>query len=86
MLQYCEREGSSDNTIIRGVPNNFEFFFERHPDIVKIFFNGNNDRDYFLSFFPNHFNNQYNVLPFTSPANTWLTFNKKVEKWIMIKQ
>lgn len=81
VLQYCEREGSSDNAINQEVPNDFNSFFKSHPDINKIFFNGNNARDYFLSFFPNHFNKQYHVLPSTSPANTLFTADQKIEEW-----
>lgn len=81
VLQFCDREGSSDSAINQEVPNDFANFFKKHPLIKQIFFNGNNPRDYFLSYFPDHFGKQYYVLPSTSPTNTWYTLDQKIQEW-----
>lgn len=81
VLQYCERQGSSDSTIESEIPNNFKQFFQEHPAVRTILFNGNNADEYFQKYvgFDSRF--KYEVLPSTSPANTWSTREEKIQKW-----
>jgi hypoxanthine-DNA glycosylase len=74
------RESSADSDILEEVPNDFHSFFKSHPHISRIYFNGNNAADFFLRFFPN-ISPPQDILPSTSPANTWKTFDEKVESW-----
>ncbi len=50
VLQHCEREGSADIAIIGEFPNNFKGFFEKHPAVKTILFNGNNAAEYFQKY------------------------------------
>ena len=81
VLQHCEREGSADNAIISEFPNDFKGFFEKHPAVKIILFNGNNSAEYFQKYigYTNGF--EYIVLPSTSPANTWATKEEKMKTW-----
>lgn len=83
VLQACERESSADSDIIEEVPNDFEIFFNIHPNIKAVFFNGKNAKEYFDQYVLNVPKNS-TVLPSTSPANTWKTFDEKVEEWKQI--
>lgn len=86
VLQACEREGSSDNAILKEESNDFKSFFEQHTEIKLIAFNGKNAREYFnfhSNFKPNI---EYITLPSTSPANTWKTFDDKLNEWAVIKK
>lgn len=81
VLQYCEREGSSDNTIAEEYPNDFNSFFADHPHIRSVIFNGSNASDYFHKYIGFTKEYQYFTLPSTSPANTWSTKEEKVKVW-----
>ncbi len=85
VLQACEREGSSDSSILKEEPNNFKLFFENHPEIKIIAFNGQNAESYFLKY-SNHIPEiKFISLPSTSPSNTWKTFDEKLSEWKTIK-
>jgi hypoxanthine-DNA glycosylase len=84
VLMNCEREGSSDNAISLEQPNDFKKFFEENPLISSIYFNGNNAADYFNHFIKPETKQKFSVLPSTSPANTWKTFEEKVSEWKVI--
>lgn len=80
VLKACERESSADSDIIKEVPNDFGYLFNSHKQIKAIFFNGKKAKEYFDQYVgTNHI--QSFVLPSTSPANTWKTFEKKVDEW-----
>lgn len=85
VLQACEREGSSDNSILKEEPNNFKLFFEKHREIKLIAFNGQNAETYFHSYSNYSPNVKYISLPSTSPANTWKSFDEKLSEWKIIK-
>jgi len=85
VLQGCEREGSSDNTILEEEPNNFKSFFENHPGIKLIAFNGQNAKKYFFTHSNFKPEIKYISLPSTSPANTWKSFEEKLTEWKIIK-
>ena len=84
VLMHCEREGSSDNAISLEQPNDFNKFFLDHPNISSIYFNGNNASEYFNLFVKDNSSKILTVLPSTSSANTWKTFEQKVNEWKII--
>ncbi|HEY8530328.1 MAG TPA: DNA-deoxyinosine glycosylase [Paenibacillaceae bacterium] len=47
VLESCWREGSSDAKIKNPVPNDFERFFDRHPAIERVYFNGSRAEEFF---------------------------------------
>ncbi|MHC1777559.1 MAG: DNA-deoxyinosine glycosylase [Lentimicrobium sp.] len=81
VLQFCQREGSSDNRIKAEIPNDFVTFFVTHPEIKTVLFNGKNARDYFQKYIGFDKDKDYQVLPSTSAANTWMKREEKMEKW-----
>lgn len=81
VLQHCERVGSSDNAIIGEFPNDFKSFFIKHPSIKTVLFNGNNAAEFFQKHIGFADSYKYEILPSTSPANTWATKEEKLEKW-----
>lgn len=85
VLEACERESSADSEIIKELPNDFESFFEKHPKIKLIAFNGKNAETFFKNHVKVKDNFTFITLPSTSPANTRKTFDKKLEEWKIIK-
>ena len=85
VLESCEREGSSDSTIRKRVPNEFEGFFKRYTNIRFVFFNGRKAEESFRTLvgfdFPGIELFQY--LPSTSPRN-WSLSAKKTA-WDIIR-
>ena len=81
VLQNCEREGSADNSIKAESPNDFVSFFNEHPEIKTIIFNGKNAWQYFENHVGFDEGKEYQTLPSTSPANTWATKEEKSKLW-----
>lgn len=88
VLRSCVRQGSLDSDIERGsiVTNDFEQFFERHPRIDRVFFNGANAealyRRHVLGTITHDSN--YVRLPSTSPANASLAPSAKTDAWRVV--
>ena len=83
VLKACTRKSSLDNDIKMEEPNDLHTFLSSHPDISKIFFNGNVAARYFRKYFPNiSLPNQ--VLPSTSPAHA-IKWEQKLAVWQVIK-
>ena len=85
VLKACEREGSSDSSILKEESNDFKTFFINHPSIKLIAFNGNNAEAYFNTYSKEKPEIKNLTLPSTSPANTWKTFEQKLTEWKKIK-
>ena len=85
-LQACEREGSLDSAINSEVPNNFEDFFNSHPEIKLIAFNGLSAAAYFHAHGKKPLNVVLVTLPSTSPANASMSFNQKLKAWEIIRE
>lgn len=51
VLRQAERDGSSDSKIVPGteIPNDLGAFFDDHPEITNVFFNGSPARKLFYS-------------------------------------
>ena len=72
VLKYCERQGSLDRNIRNQIQNDFNGFFQKHPSIETVFFNGKQASKYFneISFEPTVFEGRKSViLQSTSPSN-----------------
>jgi len=91
VLESCIRNSSLDSHIEEASvsPNDFDYFFLRHPNIVCLFFNGVKAEQCFrrhvqpsLKFRPL----QYRRLPSTSPANAGTSYEKKLEAWRAVVQ
>ena len=84
VLASCEREFSLDAHIREESANDFESFFERHPHITQVFFNGGKAEQCFgklvrggqalppLAFCR---------LPSTSPAHAGMRYAEKLLEW-----
>ena len=81
VLQACERKGSSDNAIKEEVPNDFRSFFQKHPHLKRIVFNGKKPMEFFDRYVDITFDGQLIMPPSTSSANTWFSFEEKLSKW-----
>jgi TDG/mug DNA glycosylase family protein len=86
VLHSCIRKGSLDSDIeeVSAVPNDFESFFLRHPDITRVFFNGAKAEQCFLRHVQPSLTShslQYQRLPSTSPANAGTPYGKKLDAW-----
>jgi len=84
VLKGCEREGSADSAILKEEVNDFSNFFKTHTRIKLIAFNGKNAETYFSRFYSDNTGIRTICLPSTSPANTWKTYEKKLEEWKQI--
>lgn len=88
VLKTCERPGSLDSNIRKGLINDFASFFRAHPQIHTVFFNGVKAEASFhrqalsaLGALPL----RYVRLPSTSPANAAISLAKKKRAWSQIK-
>lgn len=88
VMQSCVRPGSLDAAIIEKsiVANDFSHFFQRHPKIHTIFFNGAKAEHaynkYVLNTLPAPFRHLPSYrLPSTSPAHAALSIEQKCERW-----
>lgn len=86
VLQSCQRPGSLDADIAPAsiIANDFAAFFQRHPAITQVYFNGTAAEGHFnkrvrplLQVQPLH----YLRLPSTSPAHAALDFAAKLAVW-----
>lgn len=86
VLQYCEREGSSDNNIHAEQPNDIEQFYSKYPNVKTVFFASIKAAAYYDKYIGRTKGIQYHTLPSPSGANGWKTFEEKVEEWKLIKK
>lgn len=91
VLRACLRSGSLDSDIVEDsiVPNDFEAFLRRHPQIECIYFNGARAEQ----MYEKHVRPQLppelaglpaKRLPSTSPANAAISFSGKLELWRVV--
>lgn len=84
VIATCEREGSLDSAIRGAVANDFARFFDGHPDITTVLFNGAKAEDTFrrqvaTSSLPGDL--VLRRLPSTSPANRSQATDAKLDAW-----
>lgn len=89
VIRTCYRPGSLDSAISdEGMEtNDFKGFFEKHPQISHIFFNGQKAAGLFKKRVAPGLHGQYEfcVLPSTSPANAATSYAAKLEAWSVLK-
>jgi double-stranded uracil-DNA glycosylase len=91
VLESCIRKSSLDSHIEDAsvIPNDFEPFFLRHPNIAHVFFNGAKAEQCFLRYVQpalKSYSLQYQRLPSTSPANAGTPYAKKLDAWQAVMQ
>lgn len=87
-IKACQRQGSLDNSIDSSsmIANDFTLFFQQHPNIEKILFNGTKAEQVFNRYVLPTLNEQMagiskHRLPSTSPAHAALKFEQKHQIW-----
>lgn len=82
VLRLCRRQGSLDSAIEPGsmVANDFESFFDAHPAVDRVFFNGAAAEKNFIRLAGIDRPLRYRRLPSTSPAQT-MRFEDKLRAW-----
>lgn len=86
VLEACVRPGSLDSAIEQEVPNNFNSFLKKHPNIKHIYFNGQKAAAYFKKYIKLENDYQLTTLPSTSPAHAGKSFEVKLKEWSIIQQ
>jgi hypoxanthine-DNA glycosylase len=86
VLASCERQGSLDSDIDEAsiVPNDFRAFFDAHPRVKHVFFNGAKAEICFHRYVRPHLSDRglhFTRLPSTSPAHASLTLPQKLKAW-----
>jgi TDG/mug DNA glycosylase family protein len=86
VLHSCVRKGSLDSAIdARSIKaNDFDAFFDKHPKIKLVCFNGSTAEQCFKRHVSPSLlqpSIRYVRLPSTSPAHAGLSFDKKVAAW-----
>ena len=80
----AEREGSLDAAIKFPIPNDFPSFFQAHPRIVMVCFNGQQAETLFSRHVKPDLSNanlSLTVLPSTSPAHAGMRYEQKLARW-----
>lgn len=92
VMQACERQGSLDSAIIDSsiAENDFVSFYNSHPNIRHVFFNGTKaEKEYRKRVLPRLSAKakgiEHSRLPSTSPAMARLSFDEKLLEWSNIK-
>ena len=93
VLSACQRKGSLDSSIIKKttVANDFNNFFNLHPSLKAVYFNGTRaQQEYNKHVSPvihDKFSTiEYMRLPSTSPAMASLSREQKLQQWKAILQ
>lgn len=87
VLRSCRRIGSLDSAVEPDsmVANDFQRFFNRHPSISRVFFNGAAAEKNFNRLVRVMPDFQYRRLPSTSPAQT-MRYEDKLAAWRIIDE
>lgn len=81
VLEFGEQKANGEYSVTSETPNDFYTFFQNHPKITRIIFNGNNAADFYAQHV-GYFNGlAMEILPSTSALNTWKSFEEKAEVW-----
>ena len=93
VLKSCTRKSSLDSDIDESsiTPNDFISFYQTHPGIERVFFNGAKAeacyRKYVFASLSDKFKSlPCQRLPSTSPANASLSYKQKLKAWRIVAQ
>jgi hypoxanthine-DNA glycosylase len=91
VMASCVREGSLDSDIDEAsiVPNDFPAFFDAHPRLEHVFFNGAKAEHCFARYVRPHVSERglvFTRLPSTSPAHASLSLQKKISAWRVVAE
>jgi len=81
VLSAFQRKGSADSAYTEVIPNDFQQFFQEHPAIERVLFNGKKAQEFYnrlVGIFPESC--CFLSMPSTSPAYT-LSYEEKRERW-----
>lgn len=91
VLYDCERPGSLDSAIVKSseVPNDFRMFFDNHPSISRVIFNGATSEALFRRHHKSLIEDINRIrtdfawcrCPSTSPAHASISKHDKLESW-----
>lgn len=81
VLEFGEQKANGEYTVTSETPNDFYTFFQNHPNVTRIIFNGNNAADYYARHVGYYNGLTTEILPSTSALNTWKSFDEKAEVW-----
>lgn len=81
VLSHCEGKGSSDAAIKNEIPNDFTSFYKSYPNIRHVFLTSKKAEEFYYKYIGKTPQISYYSLPSPSRANTWKTFDEKVEEW-----
>ncbi len=91
VMQSCVRPGSGDAEIVEEsiVPNDFAEFFEKHPRVRRVYFNGVKAEQVFRRYVLRGLGErgegiEYVRLPSTSPAHAGQTYRQKLAAWRVV--
>lgn len=84
VLQYCQRDGSADRNIKNPAANDFASFYTKYPSVKNVFFTSGKAQEYYDTYVGRNGSVNYHNLPSPSRANTWKTFDEKVDLWKVI--
>jgi hypoxanthine-DNA glycosylase len=88
-LHSCVRPGSLDPSIADEMANDFPNFFDKHPNITHVFFNGGTAEAAFRRYVLPSLSNaphKFARLPSTSPAHATMTIEEKVQSWSIVRK
>jgi hypoxanthine-DNA glycosylase len=81
VLEFGEQKVNGEYTVTNETANDFYTFFQNHPNITRIIFNGNNAAEYYAQHVGYYNGLTTEILPSTSALNTWKSFEEKAEVW-----
>ncbi len=88
VLKSCHRQGSLDSNIEPNsmIANNFNSFFQQHPKIKHLFFNGGKAEQIFKRYVVPNLDKSFKQLnqtrlPSTSPAHAAMKIEEKLQYW-----
>jgi hypoxanthine-DNA glycosylase len=89
VMASCIREGSLDSDIDEDsiVPNDFHAFYNTHPRVTHVFFNGAKAEACFHRYVRPQLSDRgltFTRLPSTSPAHASLSMEKKLRAWRVV--
>jgi len=91
VLASCQRQGSLDASIQASTEqaNDFNQFFQQHPDIRWVFFNGSKAQQAYQTHVMKQHTDaplHYHRLPSTSPAMAMLSKEQKYAEWCLLRE